>query len=65
MIEPSINSLMDKAENLYVLCNVVGMRARQLVSGAPKLTECDAYNEVTVATNEISENKVIAITKHK
>jgi len=56
---------MDKAENLYVLCNVVGMRARQLVSGAPKLTECDAYNEVTVATNEISENKVIAITKHK
>ncbi len=59
MIHPSIDSLLKKSDNLYSLCNIAGKRARQLVDGAPKLTKCDAYNEVTVAANEINEDKII------
>jgi len=62
MINPSIDLLLKKSTNLYSLCNVVGKRARQLVDGAPKLIKCDAYNEITVAANEISENKIISVT---
>lgn len=65
MIEPSIDSLLKKVKNLYILCNVTGKRARQLVDGAPKLTECEAYSEVTVATNEIDEKKVICVKKQR
>jgi len=65
MIEPSINALLKKTENLYVLCNFAGRRARQLVDGAQKLTDCDAYSEVTVATNEINENKILHMLKNK
>lgn len=65
MIEPSIHSLLEKADNLFILCNFAGKRARQLVDGAPKLTECDAYNEVTVATNEINEDKIVCVRKNK
>jgi DNA-directed RNA polymerase subunit omega len=65
MIEPSINSLLKKSDNLFILCNFAGKRARQLVDGAPKLTDCDAYNEVSVAANEIDEKKVICVKKYK
>lgn len=56
---PSIDSLLKKTGNLYLLCSVAGKRAKQLVDGAPKLTDYKAYNEVTVAANEISENKIV------
>lgn len=65
MIEPSIHSLLEKADNLFILCNFAGKRARQLIDGAPKLIDCDAYNEVTVASNEIDEKKVICVNKRK
>ena len=65
MIEPSLDSLLEKSENLYILCNIAGKRARQLVDGAPKLSKCEAYNEVTVAANEINENKIIGINAIK
>lgn len=58
MIYPSIDSLLEKSGNLYALCDIVGKRARQLVDGAPKLAECDSYNEVTCAAREIDENKI-------
>ena len=65
MIEPSINSLLKRTDNLFILCNFAGKRARQLVDGAPKLTDNEAYNEVTVATNEIDEDKVICVKRRK
>jgi hypothetical protein len=34
------------------------IRARQLISGAQRLTECNSHKEVTVAINEVNENKV-------
>lgn len=63
MINPSIDSLLQKTGNIYSLCNIAGKRARQLVDGAPKLTQCDAYNEVTVAANEINDNIIIGASR--
>jgi DNA-directed RNA polymerase omega subunit len=64
MINPPIDSLLKKSENKYSLCNIAGKRARQLVLGAPKLIKCDAYNEVTVAANEINEDKIIGVSEN-
>ena len=62
MINPSIDLLLEKSHNLYTLSSLAGKRARQLVDGAPKLTECNAYNEVTVAANEINENRIAVLS---
>lgn len=58
IIEPSINSLMEKVDSRYTLCILVGKRARQLTAGANRLTKCDSKKEVTIATNEINENMI-------
>lgn len=58
MIYPSINSLMEKVDSRYTLVVATAKRARQLAEGAPKLTRAASEKPVTVAINEISENKV-------
>jgi DNA-directed RNA polymerase subunit omega len=58
MIEPSINSLMKKVDSRYTLVVAAAKRARQLTEGAAKLTICSSEKPVTVAVNEISEDKV-------
>lgn len=58
MIDPTIDSLMEKVDSRYTLCVLVGKRARQLKSGANKLTECNSKNEVIVALNEVNENAI-------
>ena len=61
MIDPSINSLMKKVDSRYTLVVAAAKRARQLTDGARKLTQCDADKVVTVAVNEIDENKITYI----
>lgn len=58
MIEPSINSLMEKVDSRYTLVVATAKRARQLADGSNKLTKCNSEKPVTVAINEISENKI-------
>ncbi|MCX7746848.1 MAG: DNA-directed RNA polymerase subunit omega [Clostridia bacterium] len=58
MIYPSINSLMDKVDSRYTLVVATAKRARQLADGAHKLTKCNSEKPVTVAINEISEDKI-------
>lgn len=58
MTDPSINSLLKKADDRFTLCIITGKRARQLINGARKLTNCISKNAVTVAVNEINENKI-------
>lgn len=58
MINPSINSLMKKTNNRFMLCVIAGKRARQLADGAIPLTSVKAYSNVTVAVNEINEDKI-------
>jgi DNA-directed RNA polymerase subunit omega len=58
MIEPPIGSLLEKVDSRYTLVILAGKRARQLVDGAHKLTRCTSDKPVTIAINEISENKI-------
>ena len=58
MIYPSIIDLMKKVDSRYTLVVETAKRARQLVDGAPRLTKVNSKKEVTIAINEISENKI-------
>lgn len=65
MIVPSIGSLLDKVDSRYTLVVVTAKRARQLVDGAPKLTKCNSEKPVTVAINEIDDNKITYVRNKK
>ncbi|MGE5329039.1 MAG: DNA-directed RNA polymerase subunit omega [Deltaproteobacteria bacterium] len=58
MIEPSINKLLEKADSRYTLVMLAAKRARQIAEGANKLTKTESDKPVTVAINEISEDKI-------
>ncbi|WP_330389476.1 DNA-directed RNA polymerase subunit omega [Geosporobacter ferrireducens] len=58
MTDPSVNSLLEKVNSRFTLCIVTGKRARQLIDGAHKLTDCSSENAVTVAANEINEDMI-------
>lgn len=58
MIEPPMNSLMNKVDSKYTLVITAAKRARQLVEGAEKLTKCNSDKPVTIAVNEINEDKI-------
>lgn len=58
MIDPSINELMKKVDSRYTLVVATSKRARQLTDGAHKLTKCSSEKTVTIAINEINENKI-------
>jgi DNA-directed RNA polymerase subunit omega len=58
MIFPSIGSLMERADSKYTLAVMAAKRARQLMEGAPKLSNCSSQKSVTIAIHEIDENKV-------
>ena len=58
MINPPIEDLLSKVDNKYTLVVEASKRARQLVDGAPELVKCESAKPVTIATHEISEEKV-------
>ena len=58
MIYPPLSSLLDKVDSRYTLVTAVAKRARQLADGARKQTKCVSEKPVTVAMNEINEDKI-------
>jgi len=58
MIDPPIDVLLQKVDCRYTLAILVGKRARQLVGGANKQTECSSEKPITIAIKEINENKI-------
>jgi len=58
LIEPSINDLMKKTDCKFTLVIETAKRARQLADGANKLSGCKSDKPVTVAVNEIHEDKI-------
>lgn len=58
MINPSILSLLKKVDNRYTLAVVTSKRARQLIAGDERLSDCDSNKPVTIAINEINEGKI-------
>ena len=63
MIYPPITELVKKTGSRYALVIETAKRTRQLVEGAQKLSEVKTSKDVTVAVNEIFENKVEAVVK--
>lgn len=58
MIHPPVSSLLQKIDSRYTLVVAAAKRARQLIDGAHRLTKCDSDKPVTVAVNEINEDKI-------
>jgi len=62
MIYPELNKLVEKAGNRYTLIIEASKRARQIIDGSTPLVECENENPVTIAVNEISEDKITIIS---
>ena len=58
MIYPPIAKLVEKTGSRYTLVIEAAKRARQLAEGAEALAKSDCNKEVSVATNEIYEDKL-------
>jgi len=58
MIYPPITELVKKTGSRYALVIETAKRTRQLVNGAPKLSDVETSKDVTVAVNEIYEGKI-------
>jgi DNA-directed RNA polymerase subunit omega len=58
MIYPPLSSLLSKVDSRYTLVVATAKRARQLADGANKLTKCNSDKPVTIALNEVNENKI-------
>ena len=58
LISPSIDSLLEKIDNKYVLSIVAAKRARELFNGDEPLVDEFHINKVTTAINEIDQGKV-------
>ena len=57
MVKPTVNELLEKAENRYALVIATSKRARQLASGQEPLTDKKEASVVTLAADEIAEGK--------
>ncbi|MBR6801846.1 MAG: DNA-directed RNA polymerase subunit omega [Eubacteriaceae bacterium] len=58
LISPSIDSLLEKVENKYVLALLSAKRARELFEGDDVTIDEYYINKVTTAINEIDKGKV-------
>lgn len=58
MLYPSINDLLKKVDSRYTLVMLVSKRARQLVEGQNPLTEVKTNKPVSIAVQEISDDKI-------
>ena len=58
MVEPTIDKLLTKADSKYSLVCAAAKRAREIVDGAEPLNTGDAKKPVTMALQEIGEDKL-------
>lgn len=58
IVKPTVNELLDHAENRFALVIATSRRARQISKGSKVLTNADEESSVTLAANEINEGKV-------
>lgn len=58
MLYPSIDALMEKADSKYFLVVAAAKRARQLQDGAERQVSVNTNKHVTVALNEIFQDKI-------
>ena len=58
IVKPTVVELLEKAENRYSLVIATAKRARQIASGSKPMTSEDDVSPVTLAADEIEEDKV-------
>jgi len=58
IVKPTVNELLEHAENRYSLVIATSKRARQIALGDKSKTEVIERSPVTLAANEIAEGKV-------
>ena len=61
IVEPTVNELLKHAENRYALVIAASRRARDIAKGEKPLVTTDDKSPVTIATEEIAENKVVIV----
>ena len=58
IVKPTVNELLEHAENRYALVIATSRRARQIANGDEALTKEDEPSPVTLAAKEIAEGKI-------
>ena len=61
MVKPAVTDLLKKVDNRYSLVIMTAKRARQIAEGEVPMTSVDEKSPVTLAVNEIYEEKVYKI----
>lgn len=61
LVKPPLEELLPKVESRYTLAMLVAKRTRQLVDGAQPMVRDEGKNLVTVACEEVVEDKVVGI----
>ena len=59
MVKPTTAELLEKTDSKFRLVIGTAKRARQIAEGEKKLTDVEEEAPVTIAANEIEEDKVI------
>ena len=65
IVKPTVNELLNYAENRFALVIATSKRARQIANGEKKLTDVDEESPVTLAANEINEGKIEIYEKNE
>ena len=58
MRQPSLDKLMEKVDSKYTLVVAAAKRARLITEGEHKLVDSKSYKPVTVALEEIAQDKI-------
>ncbi|MDD3224005.1 MAG: DNA-directed RNA polymerase subunit omega [Clostridium sp.] len=58
MINPSVVDLLKKVGDKYSIVSITSKRARQIISGAKPLIDIEANKPLTIAINELDEDKI-------
>ncbi len=58
MINPSFKELERINSSRYAICVITAKRARKIIDGSEPLIKTKSKSPVTIALNEIMENKV-------
>ena len=61
MVKPATTDLLEKVDNSYSLVIMTAKRARQIAEGETPMTNVDEKSPVTLAVNEIYEDKVYRV----
>ena len=61
MVKPAVTDLLKKVDNRYSLVIMTAKRARQIAEGENPMTNAQEKSPVTLAVNEIYEDKVYRV----